>query len=236
MASYGSYKKIVQGQIIDGTVPNVALEDGAGLAMKVKYIYGQPNVCTPGCCCLWTVPTGVKRVTFEIWGSGGNGHGACSCNRCHHYAGAGGGYYNSKTISVQGGWSYTLCASGVYRCCSRECQGCNGCSSYVNGCNLSNFCAIGGNRGMAETNWSTPCFSSFHCCLGPTSNNGDFGMGNHYGAWGGLVHSAIVIINGLVLLMHHSLLVDQDLRHQKLTAGWVVDAGMYLMVLVDRVL
>ena len=31
MASYGSYKKIVQGQIIDGTVPNVLLEDGAGL-------------------------------------------------------------------------------------------------------------------------------------------------------------------------------------------------------------
>ncbi len=185
MASYGSYKKIVSGQIIDGTVPNIALEDGAGLAMKVKYVYGQPNVCTPGCCCLWTVPTGVKRVTFEIWGSGGNGHGACSCNRCHHYAGAGGGYYNSKTISVQGGWQYTLCASGVYRCCSRECQGCNGCSSYVNGCNLSNFCAIGGNRGMAETNWSTPCFSSFSCCLSPTANNGDFGMGNHYGSWSG---------------------------------------------------
>ena len=36
MASYGSYKKIVQGQIIDGTVPNLALEDGAGLAYNVK--------------------------------------------------------------------------------------------------------------------------------------------------------------------------------------------------------
>ena len=38
---------------------------------------------------------------------------------------------------------------------------------------------------MAETNWSTPCFSSFHCCLSPTANNGDFGMGNHYGSWSG---------------------------------------------------
>ena len=53
---------------------------------------------------------------------------------------------------------------------------------------------------------------------------------------GVVLHSAIVITCGLVPLMHHSLLVDQDLRHQKLTAGWVVDAGMYLMVLVDRVL
>ena len=87
MASYGSYKKIVQDQILDGTVPNSALEVGAGLAYNVKHVQGQPNVCSPGCCCLWTVPTGVKKVTFEMWGSGGNGHGACSCSRCHHYAG-----------------------------------------------------------------------------------------------------------------------------------------------------
>ena len=45
MASYGSYKKIIQGQIKDGTVPNSALEDGAGLALNVKYVYGQVNVC-----------------------------------------------------------------------------------------------------------------------------------------------------------------------------------------------
>ncbi len=124
MASYGSYKKIISGQIIDGTVPNLALEANAGLAYNVKYVYGQPQVCSPGCCCLWTVPTGVKRVTFEMWGSGGNGHGFCSCSRCHHYKGAGGGYYNSKTIDVQEGWQYTVCAAGVYRCCSRECTGC----------------------------------------------------------------------------------------------------------------
>lgn len=185
MASYGSYKKIVQGQIIDGTVPNSALEDGAGLSLNVKYVYGQVNVCSPGCCCLWTVPTGVKRVTFEMWGSGGNGHGFCSCNRCHHYKGAQGGYYNTKTISVQGGWTYTICAGGVYRCCSRECQGCQGCTSYVNGCNLSNFCAIGGQRGQAETSWSTVCNSTNECCREGAHNGGDFGFGNHSGHWGG---------------------------------------------------
>ena len=151
MASYGSYKKIVQGQIIDGTVPNSALDPNAGLKYYVKHIYGQPQVCSPGCCCLWTVPTGVKRVTFELWGAGGNGNGHCSCNRCHHYQGAGGGFYSSKTISVQAGWQYTVCAAGVYRCCSRECVGCKGCSSYVNGCNLSGFCANGGSCGRANT-------------------------------------------------------------------------------------
>ncbi len=187
MASYGSYKKIVSGQIKDGTVPNLALASDAGLAYNVKYVYGQPQNCSPGCCCLWTVPTGVKRVTFEIWGSGGNGHGFCSCNRCHHYKGAGGGYYNSKTISVQAGWTYTVCASGVYRCCSRECQGCRGCSSYVNGCNLSNFCAIGGEQGQSETSWDRACYSYFSCCVAPVQNGGDFGMGNHTGSWGGSI-------------------------------------------------
>jgi hypothetical protein len=185
MASYGSYKKIIGGQIKDGTVPNSALATGAGLAYNVKHIYGQVNVCTPGCCCLWTVPTGVKRVTFELWGSGGNGHGNCSCNRCHHYQGAGGGFYNSKTISVQSGWTYTICAGGVYRCCSRECVGCRGCSSYVNGCGLSNFCAIGGSPGRANTAWETLCYSYFDCCISPNANNGDFGMGNHIGSWSG---------------------------------------------------
>ena len=116
MASYGSYKKIVQGQIIDGTVPNSALEDGAGLSLNVKYVYGQVNVCSPGCCCLWTVPTGVRRMTIEMWGAGGSGQGACSCNRCQTYRGAQGGYYNSKTIDVQAGWQYTVCAAGVYCC------------------------------------------------------------------------------------------------------------------------
>ena len=92
MATYGSYKKIVQGQIIDSTIPNSALAPGAGLAYNVFHVFGQQCHCSSGCCCLWTVPVGVKRVTFELWGAGGNGHGACSCNRCHHYRGAGGGF------------------------------------------------------------------------------------------------------------------------------------------------
>ncbi len=73
MASYGSYKKIISGQIIDGTVPNLALEANAGLAYNVKYVYGQPQVCSPGCCCLWTVPTGVRSLYIAAWGAGGNG-------------------------------------------------------------------------------------------------------------------------------------------------------------------
>ena len=40
MATYGSYKKIVQGQIIDSTIPNSALASGDGLAYNVFHVFG----------------------------------------------------------------------------------------------------------------------------------------------------------------------------------------------------
>jgi len=49
------------------------------------------------------------------------------------------------------------------------------------------------------------------------------------------LHSATVIISGLVPLMHHSLQVDLEQLKLWLTAGFVVDAGMYLTEQVDRV-
>ena len=62
--------------------------------------------------------------------------------------GAGGGFYNSVMIDTAfAGCQYRVCAGGVYPCLSRECLGCIGCSSYVNGHNLSNFCAYGGSCG-----------------------------------------------------------------------------------------
>ena len=146
MADYRAYRQIRADQLPDGVIDASKLQSGVAPRYCVKHIYGHPCYCTPGCCCAWTVPSGVERVTFELWGAGGNGNGACSCNRCQHFQGAAGGAYNTKTISTTAGCTYSVCAGGVYRCCSRECNGCNGCSSYVNGYNLSNFCAHGGAR------------------------------------------------------------------------------------------
>ena len=186
MASYASYKKVVGDQILPTSIPDSKLEPTAFKNYTVKWIRGCLGVCSPGCCCLWTVPNGVRRVTFELWGAGGNGSGACSNGRCQHYAGAQGGYYNIKTISVQDGWTYTICAGGVYPCNSIECNGCEGCTSYVNGCNLSNFCAIGGKSGCANGSWNTMCNSDQgRCCMSPGAWGGDFGMGNHAGSFSG---------------------------------------------------
>jgi hypothetical protein len=183
MASYSSYKKVSGTSFLDGTVPEASISQSAFSTWNVQWIYGSPNACSPGCCCLWTVPTKVRKVFFELWGAGGSGNGMCTTSRCQHYSGAGGGYYNSKTLTVCPGWQYTICSASGGNCCRIECLGCYGCSSYITGCNLSNFCAIGGEGGCANASWNEACHSFFSCCLGPTANGGDFGMGNHRGTF-----------------------------------------------------
>lgn len=184
MAQYSNYKKVSGASLPADSITASQLGTSGLDTWNVKWFYGSPNACTPGCCCLWTVPTGVRRMTIEMWGAGGSGHGACSCNRCQVYRGAQGGYYNTKTISVSAGWTYTVCAGGVYRCCERDCVGCTGCASYVNGCGLSgNFCAHGGYGGLACGNWSRACHSTNECCRAPGDNGGDFMMGNHRGGF-----------------------------------------------------
>ena len=185
MANYKSYRTIRAAQIPDGTIGLEKIQAGVGPQFCVKHFYGSPGACTSGCCCLWTIPSGVTRATFELWGAGGNGHGACSCNRCQHYRGAAGGTYNTKTITVTEGNNYTVCAGGVYPCYSQECNGCEGCSSYVNGSGLSNFCAVGGARGCANGDWSIRCTSENFCCMSPGNNGGDFSMAPHQSNWSG---------------------------------------------------
>jgi hypothetical protein len=174
MANYSSYKKITTEEIKDGTLTDANFDIDAKKNFGVKWVYGSPGACTPGCCCRWTVPNYVRRITWELWGAGGNGNGSCSCSRCHHFQGAQGGSYNTKTISTTPGCVYTVCAGGVYRCYSRECSACNGCTTYVNGYNLSGFCACGGQTGRANTDWTTACYSYNAYCRSPGDNNGDF--------------------------------------------------------------
>ena len=184
MANYTDYKKVDGASLPAGVITDAKINANALNTWNIQWVYGTTSSVTGGCCCLWTVPTGVYKVTFELWGSGGNGHGFCSWDRCHHYRGAGGGYYASKTITTAPGCQYTVCAAGVYPCCSVECVGCYGCASYVNGYNLSGFCAVGGHRGEANTAWNDACNSTFTCCKGPNDEGADFGMGNHAGQFG----------------------------------------------------
>ena len=186
MASYSNYRanRISGDKIDSGAITNSQLNINARDTWNVKWFYGSPGACTAGCCCLWTIPADTKVLRWELWGAGGNGHGACSCDRCQHFMGAGGGTYNTKTIQSVPGCQYTVCAGGVYPCYSRECNACNGCTSYVNGFNLSGFCACGGSGGCANGSWTDSCFTYMEACRQPGENNGEFANFTHAGPWG----------------------------------------------------
>lgn len=176
MATYSSYKKVDGSQLASQTLSDNDLSDNTLNNFGVKWFFGIPCRCSPGCCCNWTVPANVCRMTIELWGAGGNGSGSCTCSRCHHFQAASGGTYNTKSLATKGGCTYSVCAAGVYRCYSRECSACNGCTSYVNGYNLSGFCACGGTTGRANTSWSTGCFGTMQYCRAPGNNNGEMAI------------------------------------------------------------
>jgi len=156
MASYSSYKKIVADNLSNDVVSSTALS--ATSAYGVQWIFNERGFRCRNCanaggcceqangkCCLWCVPANITKVTFEIWSGGGGGPGMTCCNCCSFAFGGHGGSYAIKTIDVQPGWSYTVCAGGSWRCNkSHTCSAGMGCRSYVNGCNLSNFCVMGG--------------------------------------------------------------------------------------------
>jgi hypothetical protein len=117
------------------------------------------KVCNTSCfncgfCCQWTVPAGVTRARFQLWGAGGGS----SVGRCCGGSPFGAtGAYASVIIPVTAGDTYTLCA-GCAACC-RTCTNnyslpggrCGGCQSFVVGNGLCNFCANGGPGRMG--NW-----------------------------------------------------------------------------------
>ena len=162
MASYGSYKRIAGDQFTDGSVTTSKIAVGAGYCRGVQWIYNNRGLAcvncannggcveqANGCCCQWTVPCGVTRVTFEMWSGGGGGAGMICCNYCSFSIGGAGGNYAMKTISVTPGWQYTVCAGGSWPCSkSHTCVAGMGCASYVVGCGLSHFCVVGGCGGI----------------------------------------------------------------------------------------
>ncbi len=159
MATYSSYKKLLTDNLADGAISSTKLQWNARPKPTTLWVYnprafacgGQcsnDGGCTyqaDGYCCLWTVPTGVTRVVFEIWSGGGGGAGMICCNYCSFAIGGGGGNYGMRSISTTPGCQYTICAGGSWPCSKgHTCSAGMGCRSYVNGFNLSNFCTMGG--------------------------------------------------------------------------------------------
>ena len=172
MASYSSYKKLLTENLADGAVTSDKLQWNARPKPTVFWVANPRALgcggqcsgdggCTyqaDGYCCLWTVPAKVTRVTFEIWSGGGGGAGMICCNYCSFSIGGAGGNYGVRTISTTPGSQYTICAGGSWPCNKgHTCGAGMGCRSYVTGCNLSNFCTMGGCGGwMCDGDASGP--------------------------------------------------------------------------------
>jgi len=155
---------------------------------KHFYIYNTNHwsVTNGGCCLHWTVPTGTQIITFEILSGGGPGGSAGHDYDIGH--GGAGGNYNEKTICLEAGHfnssagsesAYTLCAGGTSQCsccttCNRACR--HGCTSYVNGPGLSNFCSIGGHGGSTSWDVMSNCYN---CHIG----NAQCDRGNYNAGW-----------------------------------------------------
>jgi hypothetical protein len=115
-----------------------------------------------GATCTWTVPAGVTCARFQLWGAGaGTGSGCC----CGGSPIGGTGAYASVIMPVSAGWSYTLCAGCAFCCYACRAQNdADGCASFVTGCNLTNFCAEGGEGSIF-------CEAITRCLIGPAVNS-----------------------------------------------------------------
>lgn len=97
------------------------------------------------CSCNWTVPSGVTKARFQLWGAGGGANKGPCC--CGHTPFGSTGAYASVIIPVQSGWTYCMCTGCAYCCYAYTTSGAHripGCQTWVNGCHFCNFCADGG--------------------------------------------------------------------------------------------
>jgi len=151
---------------------------GGGTPTKIFYVYNNNRgMSNGGCCCYWTVPVGIKNATFEVWGGGGAGSGACCCQWGQDGAGTGAYAITHVTSSTLEGNTYTICAAGNGSCCQAHCLGYTGYKSYVTGSSIPATCANGGCGG------TTMCHAhhAYNCCYGwnciETGTAGTFKLG-----------------------------------------------------------
>ena len=66
MANYSSYKKIHGDQLLSNVLGASSFSQSPNCTYGVKWVYGIMCRCSPGCCCNWTVPSGVQNCGFRL--------------------------------------------------------------------------------------------------------------------------------------------------------------------------
>jgi hypothetical protein len=122
-----------------------------------------------GVCCQWTVPAGVTRARFQLWGAGG-GSGSNCLSGCFVATPFGAtGAYASVIIPVTPADTYTLCSGCATGCFAASPPSSRnpGCASFVTGNGLCNFCAEGGGGRLGE--WMSEFGSCSTCYVSSTA-------------------------------------------------------------------
>lgn len=154
------------------TLLNSLEPSSVGNPNTVFYVQNTSNsALNGGRCCLWTVPAGYTKATFEMWGAGGDGQGARCCERAGTMPTN--GSYSLVTIDVVAGQQYRICAagSGCSSCCCGI--GARAFPSYVV-CETGGAvvgCAVGGCGGCSQMTRGSHC-SGYICCWGLLSDVG----------------------------------------------------------------
>lgn len=165
---------------------------GGSVSVDAMAVYhtNRDSASNGGCCCAWTVPTGVTWFSVEMWGGGGGGAGSCCC---FFGTPGGSGSYSRKIIqhptpgTTLAGRVYRICAGGSTGCSTQPAGGCAGNPSYVYGeSEGSNIvCASPGTKGCSHC-WG-PIGSSYMGCRSEMCGSwtGGFGMCGVGGAYKG---------------------------------------------------
>lgn len=113
-------------------------------------VYDAGTYFRDGGTCTWTVPAGITKARFELWGAGaGSQAGLC----CGFSPTGNSGAYASVCMTVTPGQAYVLCAGAAHLTqsyCNASCD-ISGCPSFVTGAGLTNFCAMGGCANLLYT-------------------------------------------------------------------------------------
>ena len=94
-----------------GLTSNTATSTSGGVFCVWDPVY---NRCNSGCS--WTVPAGISRVGFQLWGGGGGSSSGCCCGG---HPGGSSGEFVSVVMDVTPGEVYVLCNTCTFCCLGR---------------------------------------------------------------------------------------------------------------------
>ena len=85
-----------------------------------------------GCNCNWTVPAGVTKAVFEMWGPGSHTNTECCCSITPF---GGSGAYTIFKMDVVPGEVYCICAGCAICCCAQQVQLTKTCATFITSSN-----------------------------------------------------------------------------------------------------